>query len=185
MLLIEGGEFMMGTNDGSPFEGPRHQVTLDPFYLDTQEVTNSQFAEFADATGFVTTSEKLGWSGVFLPEPGHWTLGVGAYWRHPGGPNSSYEEMKDYPVVHVSWDDAVSYCAWRGGRLPTEAEFEYAARGGNSSTKYAWGDELTPEGLIKQTCGRALSRVEDQALDGYPGLAPVKQFPPNGFAFTT
>ena len=127
MLFIDGGEFSMGTNDGLPFEGSAHRVVVDSFFMDIHEVTNAQFAAFADATGYVTESERLGWSGVFDPGRSDWTVGVGADWRRPNGPGSSHEEMEDYPAVHLSWDDAVSYCKWRGGRLPTEAEFEYAA----------------------------------------------------------
>ncbi len=181
MRLIEGGEFMMGTDRGLPHEGPAHPVEVDSFYLDAHEVTNARFAEFADATGHVTESERLGWSGVFDPGQAEWTVDVGADWRHPGGPGSSHEEKPDYPVVHLSWEDAASYCRWRGARLPTEAEFEYAARGGRQGSRQAWGDELTPDGIHQANLWQGEFPIEDQALDGYSGLAPVGQFPPNGF----
>ncbi|MYL01822.1 MAG: formylglycine-generating enzyme family protein [Gammaproteobacteria bacterium] len=103
MLLVPGGEFTMGANDGLPFEGPAHTVALDGFLLDRYEVTNARFAEFADATGHVTESERLGWSGVFDTRRGGWTRGDGADWRHPSGPGSSHRDMGDYPVVHVCW----------------------------------------------------------------------------------
>jgi len=181
MLLISGGEFTMGTNDGLPFEGPAHRVAVDSFRIDAHEVTNAQFARFADATGHVTESEKLGWSGMFDPALSRWTKGDGADWRHPNGPQSSHENMPDFPAVHVSWDDAVAYCAWRGARLPTEAEFEYAARGGRKNARYAWGNALTLKGAHQANLWQGEFPVDDRALDGYAGLAPVKRFAPNGF----
>ncbi len=181
MLLIGGGEFVMGMNDGLPYEGPAHRVVVDSFYIDVHEVTNAQFARFAEATSYVTESERLGWSGVFEAALSRWTKSDGANWRHPNGPGSSHEDMPEHPAVHVSWDDAVSYCAWRGARLPTEAEFEYAARGGVRNTRYAWGNELAPEGMHQANLWQGEFPYQDRALDGYPGHAPVGQFPPNGF----
>ena len=181
MLLIGGGEFTMGTDHGEPFEGPAHRVVVSSFYLDAHEVTNAQYAEFADSTGYVTESERLGWSGVFDPARSGWTKSDGADWRQPFGPGSSHEEMEDFPVVHLSWEDAVSYCEWRKARLPTEAEFEYAARGGLKNARYAWGDELTPDGVHQANIWQGEFPIEDQALDGYAAHSPVKQFPPNGY----
>ncbi len=181
MVLIEGGEFMMGTDVGLPYEGPAHRVVLDSFYIDEHEVTNAQYAEFADATGYVTESERLGWSGVFDPQQNGWTKGDGADWRHPHGPGSSYAEMQAFPVVHLSWQDADQYCEWRGARLPTEAEFEYAARGGLAGATYAWGNELTPDGVYRANLWQGIFPEEDRTLDGYGSHGPVKKFPPNGY----
>lgn len=181
MVLIQAGEFTMGTNEGLAFEGPAHRVALDAYYIDEHEVTNRQYAAFAEATGYVTESERLGWSGVFDPRRNGWTKGDGADWRHPHGPGSSHMEMQDFPVVHLSWDDAVAYCDWKGARLPTEAEFEYAARGGLEGAKYAWGDELTPGGVHQANLWQGTFPHEDRTLDGYGSHGPVKKFPPNGF----
>ena len=181
MVLIEGGEFMMGTDDGFPFEGPSHRVVLGPFYMDEHEVTNGQYAMFAEFTGHVTESERLGWSGVFDPSRNGWTKGDGADWRRPHGPGSTHLEMKDYPVVHLSWLDAAAYCDWRGARLPTEAEFEYAARGGIEGAAFAWGDELAPGGVHQANLWQGTFPEVDRTLDGYGSHAPVKKFPPNRY----
>lgn len=181
MPLIAGGEFIMGTDDGLPHEGPAHRVVVDSFRIDANEVTNVQFARFAEATGHVTESERLGWSGVFDPALSRWTKGDGADWRHPAGSQSSHRDMPDFPAVHLSWDDAAAYCAWRDARLPTEAEFGYAARGGLKNTRYAWGNELTPDGMHQANLWQGEFPREDRALDGYSGPAPVRQFAPNGF----
>ena len=181
MVRIDGGEFLMGTDDGYPFEGPVHRVRLDAFYIDEHEVTNAQYAAFAGATGYVTESEELGWSGVFDPGKNGWTKGDGADWRHPHGPGSAHESMSDFPVVHLSWEDAARYCDWRGARLPTEAEFEYAARGGLEGATYAWGDELTPGGVHQANLWQGTFPKRDRTLDGYGSHGPVKKFPPNGY----
>ncbi len=181
MVLIEGSEFTMGTDSGLPFEGPAHRVELDSFYLAEHEVTNRQYAEFSQATGYRTESEKLGWSGVFDPRQNGWTKGDGADWRHPHGPGSSHQDMPDHPVVHLAWADAEAYCAWRGLRLPTEAEFEYAARGGLEGAVYAWGNELTPGGEHQANLWQGMFPHEDRTLDGFGSHGPVKQFAPNGY----
>lgn len=181
MVLIEGGEFTMGTDDGLAFEGPAHRVSLDSFYLDRYEVTNARYAAFADATGYVTESERLGWSGVFDPQQNGWTKGDGADWRRPHGPGSSHTAMAEFPVVHLAWEDAVEYCDWRGARLPTEAEFEYAARGGLEGAKYAWGNDLTPEGVHRANLWQGVFPQDDRTLDGYGSHGPVGKFPPNGY----
>ena len=164
----------MGTDDPIGFpadgEGPVRAVTLKPFWIDAYAVSNARFAEFVGATGYITDAERYGWSFVFgglLPDDFEPTRGAaqapwwrqvfGASWRHPEGPHSSIEDRMDHPVVHVSWSDAASYCAWAGTRLPTEAEWEYAARGGLEQKRYAWGDELSPMASGVATSGRARS----------------------------
>jgi len=181
MVLIPGGSFHMGTDDGFDYEGPMHYVTVKPFYLDRTEVTNRQFREFIRATGFKTEAEKQGWSGVFDFKSGKWEPVQGADWRHPEGPKSSIAGKDDYPVVQVSWDDAVAYAKWAGKRLPTEAEWEYAARGGRAGLLYDWGEELTPGGKHMANYWQGPFPVKDEGLDGYRGIAPVAQFPPNAY----
>jgi len=184
MVRLDGGRFLMGTEDADAIpqdgEGPVRDVIVDPFYLDKYAVTNEQFAEFVKATGYKTEAESFGWSFVFgVPEGEHpiglhwWRRVDGVSWKDTGGPN--------HPVVHVSWNDAAAYANWAGKRLPTEAEWEFAARGGLARKRFPWGDELTPDG--KHLCniwqGEFPSR--DTAEDGYAGVAPVDAFPPNGF----
>ena len=181
MVYIEEGEFLMGTGKGFPFEGPVHRVWLEGFYIDTTEVTNTQFREFVEATGFETESERLGWSGVFDGSIGEWEAVNGADWRHPSGPDSSIDDKDDYAVVHVSWDDAAAYAKWAGKRLPTEAEWEYAARGGLDDATYPWGDELTPRGAHRANIWQGRFPHHDQGDDGFGSVAPVRRFPPNGY----
>ena len=187
MVYIEGGRFAMGTNEGFPFEGPAHEVTLDGFYLDRTEVTNKQFRAFVKATGYQTESEKQGSSGVFDPAARDWKLVDGADWRHPAGPGSGsgpgsgIEDKLDYPVIHVSWDDAAAYAKWAGKRLPTEAEWEFAARGRLQEATYAWGEELTPQGSHRANIWQGPFPAGDREDDGFGGVAPVKKFPPNGY----
>jgi sulfatase modifying factor 1 len=166
MVLLDGGPFLMGTDTKEGFpadgEGPVREVYVDPFYVDRYPVTNEAFAEFVDATGYKTEAEAFGWSFVFRGhiEPEQyaqivedtvlgaewWCKVSGANWRHPEGPDSSVEARLFHPVVHVSWNDAGAYSRWAGKRLPTEAEWEFAARGGLEQKLYPWGDELMPEG---------------------------------------
>jgi formylglycine-generating enzyme required for sulfatase activity len=181
MVYIEGGTFTMGAERGFPFEGPPHEVSVDGFYLDETEVTNAQFAAFVAAAGYITESEKQGSSGVFDPETGAWSLVDGADWSHPRGPGSSIEGRDDYPVIHVSWDDAAAYAQWAGKRLPTEAEWEYASRGGLQQATYPWGNELTPRGRHHANTWQGEFPVQDQRQDGFGDVAPVKRFPPNGY----
>lgn len=182
-------------------EGPVRKVSLDAFYVDRYPVTNQRFAEFANATGSITDAERFGWSFVF---EGHipaeqrgmlvedtvaaapwWCKVRGADWRHPEGPDTNIEKRPHYPVVHVSWNDAVRYARWAGKRLPREAEWEYAARGGLEEKLYPWGDELTPDG--RHLCNIWQGRFPDldTAEDGYSSPAPVDAFPPNAYGLYT
>lgn len=150
-----GGSFLMGTEDPDGFpqdrEGPIREIDLPPFWIDPVAVTNARFAEFADATGHRTDAENAGWSfvfGAFLPDDFEPTRGIanapwwrqvfGTDWRHPEGPGTSVEDRLDHPVVHVSWNDAKAFAAWAGGRLPHEAEWEMAARGGLEQARFPW-----------------------------------------------
>ncbi len=177
MVLIEGGEFLMGTDTGYPYEGPPHRIVVDSFYLDATEVTNRQFSEFASATGYVTESEKQGSSGIFDGASGEWSLVEGADWRHPGGPDSDLDGRDDHPVIHVSWDDATAFAAWAGKRLPTEAEWEFAASGAG---QYPWGDEFMLDGRHAANWWQGDFPVRDLQEDGFAAVAPVSQFPATG-----
>ena len=174
-------------------EGPVHEVSVSPFEIDPYTVTNAAFAQFVDATGHVTDAEHYEWSfvfGGFLPDDAPETRGVvgaewwrqlyGANWRHPEGPGSSIEDRLDHPVVHVSWNDAQAYCAWSDTRLPTEAEWEFAARAGSPSP-FPWGDELEPNGEHRMNVFQGEFPRRNTCLDGYSATAPVGAFPPNAF----
>jgi formylglycine-generating enzyme required for sulfatase activity len=179
MVLLQGGHFMMGTDDGFPYEAPVHDVELSPFYIDRAEVTVGQFEQFANETHFQTDAERLGWSGVFDVDKGEWTKGDGANWRHPEGPGTTASATE--PVVHISFDDAKAFAKWAGKRLPTEAEFEYAERGGLKGAKYAWGDELRPGGKPVANWWQGHFPENNTSEDGYLRRAPVGSFPPNGY----
>lgn len=196
--LIPAGTYSYGCDrrEGHPSdgEGPSRLVHLDAFRLDVTAVSNARFARFVDATGYVTEAEHAGWSFVFaglLPDEFEETRGVaaapwwrqvyGAEWRRPEGPQSALEGRETHPVVHVSHADARAFCAWAGKRLPTEAEWEIAARGGLIGARFPWGDDETPDG--KQQCNVWQGRFPDlnSRDDGYYGLAPVDAFAPNGY----
>ena len=198
MVRLDGGRFYMGTDSEEGFaadgEGPIREVTLDPFHMDTQPVTNEMFAGFARATSYVTEAERFAWSFVFqghLPDarvieqraPGTrwWCKVSGADWRHPEGPDSSIAARADYPAVQVSWNDAAAYARWAGKRLPTESEWEYAARGGLEQNIYPWGDELTPGGRHLCNIWQGEFPFRDTAEDGYSAPAPAGVFPANGY----
>ncbi len=174
-------------------EGPVHAVELEAYRIGRYAVTNEQFAAFVDATGWVSDAERFGWSFVFaglLPDDFGLTRGVegapwwrqvmGADWRHPEGPETNIAVRSDHPVVHVSWDDAQAYCSWSGTRLPTEAEWEVAARGGAEGHPFPWGDDLEPNGVHRMNVFQGEFPGSDTGADGYIGTAPVGAFEPNG-----
>lgn len=198
VVSVPAGEFTMGTDDprGYPAdgEGPPHRVDVAAFEIGRYAVTNAQFAAFADATGYRTTAEQFGNAFVFaglLPDDfpptqavataPWWRLVEGADWRHPEGPQSDLDGRGEHPAVHISWFDAVAFCTWSGTRLPTEAEWEYAARGGLDGVHYPWGDEREPGGEHRMNVYQGRFPAHDDGSDGYVGTCPVGSFPPNGF----
>ncbi len=197
---IEGGEFLMGTesNEGFPSdgEGPIRKVKINSFYISPYTVTNQDFKAFVDATGYVTEAERFGWSYVFhllaseevkakvfqVPQGLPWWLPVeGASWKNPEGFDSGITDRMNHPVTHVSWNDAEAYCKWSGTRLPTEAEWEFAARGGLVQKTYPWGDDLTPNGEHKCNIWQGKFPAANDQSDGYIGTAPVDTYEPNGY----
>ncbi|GAB3693757.1 formylglycine-generating enzyme family protein [Spirosoma flavus] len=215
MLRIPGGSFQMGADNDQARsdEFPKHNVTVEPFWMDATEVTNAQFRAFVKATGYVTTAErKPVWeemqkqlppgtpkppdnvmvaSSLVFTSPDHpvstddysqwWRWVPGADWQHPEGPNSSIKGKDNYPVVQVSWDDAIAYAQWAGKRLPTEAEWEWAARGGLSNAIYPWGNEAIDAGKTKANTWQGRFPNLNTKKDGYSTSAPVKSFSPNGY----
>ncbi len=202
MVLIGAGTLRMGSVDFYPDERPVHERDIAAFHIDRYAVTNEQYAEFVDATGYVTIAEReldprdfpgadpdalVAGAMVFTPTPGPVDLGnwrnwwrwqPGAFWRRPFGPDSSIDDRLQHPVVHIAYPDAVAYAEWAGGRLPTEAEHEYAARGGLVGATYAWGEETYPEGVALANSWLGRFPFDNQ---GVGGTAPVGSYPPNGY----
>ncbi len=201
MIALPGGRFLMGTDYEAGFsedgEGPIRSVVLSPFSIDVTPVTNRQFAAFVQATNYVTDAESFGWSFVFeglipkarllelvddtIAAAPWWCKVFGAHWNAPEGPGSHLDGRAEDPVVHVSFNDAANYAAWAGKRLPTEAEWEYAARGGLVQKLFPWGDDLTPDGKHLCNIWQGDFPLHDTAEDGFANVCPVRAFPPNGF----
>jgi formylglycine-generating enzyme required for sulfatase activity len=195
MVWIPPGRFTMGSIDGAPDEQPIHDVKLRGFWMDKTEVTNGQFARFVNETGYQTlaekpTGERPAGAFVFSPpasiadwtnELQWWRFVPGANWRHPAGPGSSIEGREEHPVVQVAWVDAVAYARWAGKRLPTEAEWEYAARGVLVQHRFPWGNDLLRDGRWAMNIWQGEFPREDAGEDGFRGTAPVASFPANAY----
>ncbi|MGW2702815.1 formylglycine-generating enzyme family protein [Streptomyces sp. NPDC001340] len=197
MVRLEAATFRMGSQDEwtvtGDGEGPVHEVAVGAYWIDRCAVSNADFGAFTAATGYVTEAERYGWSFVFagLLPPGFpdtravaaapwWRQVYGACWRHPEGPGSDLTDRADHPVVHVSWNDASAYAAWAGRRLPTEGEWEYAARGGLEQAVFPWGDELEPGGERRMNVWQGRFPDHHTRPDGWYGTAPVTAYPPGG-----
>ena len=202
MVELPGGAFLMGApgngNADLDGEGPVREVTLKPFAIDAYVVTNAQFAAFIEATGYVTEAERFGWSFVFqrhlsrqtarrlaktnaVVQAPWWIAVPGARWDLPEGPGRDLRDRENHPAVHASFNDAQGYCQWAGKRLPTEAEWEYAARGGLEQAVYPWGDELTPAGEHRCNIWQGAFPDHDTGADGYTATCPVDTFEPNAY----
>ena len=203
VIRLPGGAFLMGTTDAIGYpddgEGPIREVTVDPFYMDPCAVTVADFSRFIASTGYETDAGTFGFSYVFhalLPASTQRTLDMlgrtvrglewwynveGADWAHPFGPESDVQGLENHPVTHASYRDALAYCAWAGKRLPTEAEVEFAARGGLEQKRYAWGDELMLDGQHRCNIFQGKFPDYNSGEDGFIGTAPADAFEPNGY----
>jgi formylglycine-generating enzyme len=198
MIAVAGGSCRMGETGSVAYEadgeGPVHTVELSPYRIASTCVCNDEFAAFVNATGHVTEAERFDWSFVFaglLPEDFEptpaviatpwWRQVQGADWRHPEGPQSDLGGRGRHPVIHVSFNDAIAYCQWAGARLPTEAEWEHAARGGLVGAVFPWGDELEPGGRHRMNVLQGTFPARDSGADGWIGTAPVNAYEPNDY----
>lgn len=201
LTQIDAGSFLMGSESAEAMptdgEGPVREVFLDRFSIGTATVSNSEFLEFVESTGYVTEAEATTWSFVFVGQLSEttrnenvlgfdenlswWAAVRGACWKHPTGPSSSIEQLMDHPVVHISWNDASAYAQWADKRLPTEAEWEKAARGASSQQNFAWGEYLELEGRHMCNVWQGEFPVNNSQLDGYYSTAPVRSFEANSY----
>ncbi|MEW2460954.1 formylglycine-generating enzyme family protein [Microbacterium sp. NPDC047426] len=205
MIEVPGGTLRMGSDEFYPEEGPVHEREVASFRLDEHSVTNRDYAAFVDETGYVTVAEKpmdpadypgvhpddlVPGAMVFTPTSGPvdlrdwrqwWRWEPGAFWRRPFGPDSSIDDRLDHPVVHIAYPDAVAFAAWAGKRLPTEAEWEWAARGGLVGARFAWGDETKPDGVLMADTWQGAFPYRNDGADGWVGTAPVRSFAANGY----